>query len=97
GWTPLNTGGHSRARTVTSVVTEITQTAELSGCGDHVDVHADVGGDTTQGLPDVAFGAEPQLTPMRESGGEGFGDEQPSGRIAGRDGRGTVEQWPRVE
>ena len=69
----------------------------LSGCGDDVDVHADVGGDSAHGLPDVAFGAEPQLTPIRESGGEGFGDEQPSGRIASGDGRGTVEQRPRVE
>jgi hypothetical protein len=62
-----------------------------------VDVHAEVGGDAAQGLPDVAFSAEPQLTPMRESGGEAFGDEQPSSSIASRDGRGTVEQGPRVE
>lgn len=47
--------------------------------------------------PDVVLSTEPQLGPVGDTGREGLGDQPAGAATAGGDGRGVVEQGPRIE
>ena len=71
--------------------------AGLSGSGDDVDGDAELSGCSGEQVADVVLGAEIELTPIGEPGGQAFGREPSRAAVAGGDLGSLVEQRARVE